>query len=327
MKIFFITRSHSELADGNSTILQSIKATLLGYPDLEEVKSLNEADVLLIQENNSYKNFNYITSILKDPVLSNHYHKVFTTNTDDCATGLFRGLYTSLPKSRFNPHLYAAVPYFEYPNELVFTKKSHAAPHYLASWRGNTKSNGVRLKLFQALLSKPAIRLEKTHSWLNHSSAEKETYVELIQQAKLSLCPAGWAPVSFRIYESMALGRCPVIIADNFVPPAGPNWMEFALFFPEKNVANLYPFLLQHEESYRILGKKAKEEWNSFFSHEKIKEYYAKSLYSLLTSNNAYSQDAELKRWRSFSFYWSNKWTVPQRAFNKLQKLKNKLSI
>ncbi|QIL75602.1 exostosin family protein [Hymenobacter sp. HDW8] len=299
-----------------------MKPLLLCFPDVEEVKSPTDADILLIQENNSFKNFNYITSILEDPLLCNCYHKVYTINTDDCATGLFRGLYTSLPKSRFNSNLYAAVPYLKYPNELVFlNNKQEIEPNYLASWRGNTKSNSVRSKLFRALSSIPSIHLEKTDSWLNHSFEEKQTYVELIQQAKFSLCPAGWAPVSFRIYESMALGKCPVIIADNFVPPKGPNWSDFALFFPEKHIANLYSFLLQHEESHQILGSKAQEEWNRFFSPEKINEFYTQSLHSLLVLNSASSQEAELKRWRSFNFYWSNNWTVPQRVFNKIRKL------
>lgn len=322
MKIFFIEGLHSELADIDSRILQNIKPSILCLSGVDEAKSASEADIILIQEKNSFKNSSYINSILKDTLLSNYYHKVFTINTDDCATGLFRGLYTSLPKSRFNPILYAAVPYFEYPNKLIFSNDyREIAPCYLASWRGNTKSNTVRLKLLKALDSMSDIRLEKTDSWLNHSSTEKETYVELIRQAKFSLCPAGWAPVSFRIYESMALGRCPVIIADNFVPPMGPNWSEFALFFPEKKVTDLYYLLLQYEESYQLLGKKALEEWNTFFGPEKIKEFYAKSLYSLLISCETTSQEAELKRWKSLSLYWSNKWTIPQRIFNKVRKL------
>ncbi|MDB5009963.1 MAG: hypothetical protein JWQ06_752, partial [Mucilaginibacter sp.] len=247
--------------------------------------------------------------------------KVFTINTDDCATGLLRGLYTSLPKYRFNSGIYTSVPYMQFPNDLVFTEGyNKITPKYLASWRGNAKSNKLRPKMVNLLESRSEYCIEKTDSWLNHNHDEMKDYVNLIRAAKFSLCPAGWAPVSFRIYESMALGRCPVIIADNFVPPKGPNWNDFALFYPEKDIMRLSSFLSHKEHLAYDLGKKAFNAWQQYFCRDVIKEYYANALLSLIRLTPKTSKEAEFKRWKSLSLNWNNNWTIPQRLINRVRK-------
>lgn len=322
MKIFFANRKCTELADDESRMLLQIKPRLLRRHQVSEVSSPDCADVILLQEKFSYKDFRYIDRLLCDPMVSKYTEKIFTINCDDCATGLLRGVYTSLPMSRFSAGIHAAVPYMEYPNELVFSNghKSHA-PSYLASWRGNTKSNAIRMNMISALKSDPAFCLETTDSWLNHQVDEKRTYVELMLSARFSLCPAGWAPVSFRIYESMALGRCPVILADDFVPPSGVNWRECALFYPEKKIAGLPAFLREHEHLHEELGTCALRVWNTAFAPGVVEDYVARVLVTLIESARSTTQSIEVKRWRSSRLYWSNKWTFPQRIMNKARRL------
>lgn len=324
MKLFFITNSLSDLANPDAKILKSVKNSLLLSTGVEEVFSPDYANAIIIQEKNSFKNFRYISELLEDPLVSKYPDKIFTINTDDCATGLLKGIYTCLPGSRFNAEVYRSVPYMEFPNEFVFANYSHyPEPIYLASWRGNTKSNKIRSKMIQLFQDNDRLCLESTDSWLNHNSHEKEDYVNLIRKSRFSLCPAGWAPASFRIYESMALGKCPVIIADQFVSPKGPNWKEFALFFPEKKIHKLSAFLLEHEHQADDLGKKALAAWEKHFSVEHISQYYADSLISLICSTPKVSKKKELEKWTSLKLQWSNKWTLPQRALNKIKKIKN----
>ena len=320
MKVFFLNNSISNLADEQSEMLEKIRPRLLLHDGIEEVFNPQKADVFIIQEKRSFKNFRYIKELLRDPLISKNAGKVFTINSDDCATGLLRGLYTSIPRTRFNPGLHVSVPYMEFPNELVYSNlKRNDTPQFLAGWRGNPKSSGLRKKLFQTFQNTPDFCLENTPSWLNHSLEEKGIYVDLILNAKFSLCPTGWAPVSFRIYESMALGRCPVIMADKFVPPIGPEWEEFALFLPEKKIKHLHGFLLEHEKKWSFLGRKAFEAWNGYFNSEAIVEYYAQSLINLVETTSFNSPEREFKRWNSLQIYWSNKWTIPQRAVNKIR--------
>lgn len=322
MKIFVVNKETSGLADKESRMLYRVMSELLTYESVQEVYSPDDADAVIIQERSSYKDFRYINDLLKDPIINKYIDKVFTINRDDCATGLLRGLYTSLPKSRYNPKVHVAVPYMEFPNELIFSKDYKLrTPAYLATWRGNTKSNKIRLRMIESLKARPEVRFETTDSWLNHQLDEKESYVDLMLNAKFSLCPAGWAPVSFRIYESMALGRCPVILADDFVPPSGPDWSEFALFYPQKRVSNLYNFLREQEPLSLQLGEKAQAAWKNFFGPQVVKKYYAQALFSLISSTPVSSKDNEIKRWNSFDLYWNNKWTIPQRILNKARNM------
>lgn len=322
MKLFFVNRSLSSLSDSRAQILHLIKSILLTNKDVEEVSDPEHSDAIIIQEENSFKNFHYIKRLQEDHLISAFPEKVFTINSDDCATGLLKGLYTCLPKLRFNNSIYTSVPYLEFPNNLIFEERSNnVIQRYLGSWRGNTKSNNLRAKMVRQLETNSEYCIERTESWLNHNRQEKEKYINTILSAKFSLCPAGWTHASFRIYESMALGRCPVIIADGFVPPEGPSWDEFAFFFPEKNINHLSSFLASNEHLALDFGKNAFNAWQKYFSPNLISEYYANALLSLIRTTPKSSKELEMKRWKSLRLHWSNNWTVPQRAWNKLDRL------
>lgn len=326
MKIFFADRQASALADEQSLSLYRTKQALLKFESIEEVQGPEQADIIIIQEQNSFKNFRYINDLLSDPLFIKYADRIFTINDDDCATGLLKGVYTSLPRYRFDENIHVAVPYMHFPNEQVFMPQQKFEPKLLASWRGNIKSNALRPRMFADLADRPGIIVQKTSSWLNHKEEEKADYVNLILNARFSICPAGWAPVSFRIYESMALGRCPVILADNFVPPDGPDWKSFALFFPEKKTNELYNHLVLKEEESLKLGQNAQENWETYFSDDRINEYYARALISILNNKRTSTNEEEFRRWKSVRLQWINEWTVPQRIINKAKRLTQKQS-
>jgi len=321
MKLFFVSKEHSELADA-SDFLDNIKNALLTYNFIEEVKDPDIADALIIHEEYSFKNFLQIKTLLTDRFISNYIPKIFTINFDDSATGLLKGLYSQIPKSRLNPKLHVAIPHAFYAvNELVFSGTyDNRAPKKLAGWRGNIVSNASRKKMVHFLQGKKDCQIEHTDSWWNHSLKEKEEYIDLILNSKFSLCPAGWTPSTFRIYESMALGRCPVIIADDFAPPIGPAWNQFALFYPENKLQNLYSFLIKNESSFYERGVKAKEAYTHFFRPENLPNYIASSLVNLISTPSTYTKESEIKRWCSLSFQWNNSWTLLQRFLNKIKK-------
>ncbi|MCP9199570.1 glycosyltransferase family 47 protein [Gramella sp. GC03-9] len=323
MKLLYLDSSISRLADPKGEVLKAIKMELGYREEVQEVFSPEMADAIIIQERSSFKNFRYRSELLADPVISEFPHKVFTLNSEDSATGLLKGLYTSLPRERFNSTENAIVPFMQFPNEYVFERLDEVpGAKYLASWRGNVKSNKLRRKLLELYQDDNRFLLETTNSWLNHSESEKRAYVRLILQSKFSLCPAGWAPVSFRIYESMALGRCPVIIADSYVPPAGPEWEKFSLFFPERKINRLASFLKENEYRAEDLGKKAFEAWEKYFNSDCITKYYADAVLALIKSNSELSRAREIERWNSLKLQWENGWTIPQRALNKIRNLK-----
>lgn len=320
MKFLFLTSYHSSLADEDSAILQKVKAALILNYGVEEVEDAEEADAIIIQEKFSFKNFNYMRDLVKDPYVLKYANKVYTINSDDWATGALKGLYTSIPIGRYNSRINCSIPYFGYPNNLIFDEYEDKLPTFLGTWRGNLVSNKVRRRMVN-VLDKKNFRLELTTSWLNHEQNEKEQYRDLLLAGKFSLCPAGWAPTTFRIYESMALKRAPVIISDEFIPPTGPHWNSFAIFIPQKNIKNIEEILREYESRSEELGEKANEAWKSFFAPDVIQNYYANALMSLINNQYKTTVDQELKRFRSFTLYWQNEWTLFQRLTNRMKKI------
>ena len=160
--------------------------------------------------------------------------------------------------------------------------------------------------------------METTDAWFNHEADEKEHYVDVLLSGKFSLCPAGWAPVTFRIYESMALGICPVILADDYVPPLGPDWPSFSIQIPEKYFSRIESILAQQEGHAAEMGRRAREAWDRYFSPNAIFGFYAKALLECVHSGGERSREGEFRRWRSWKMYWSNRWTLPQRLGIKL---------
>lgn len=324
MKLYFAGVCDSTLFHPHPTELSDVREIIAKEKLAEETASPFEADAIIIQENNEFKGADYVHQLVSDTFISTHLTKIFTVSADDSATGLFRGLYTSIPKVRFNQRFHRAIPYIRYTNGFVFSNECEIEPSYLAGWYGNVKSNRTRNVLLNNWQKNPLFLLKKTDSWYDHQLEEQKEYVELIKNSKFSLCPAGWAPPSPRIYESMALGRCPIIIADEFVRPYGPKWDEFALFYPQHCVTKIDSFLLQHEHRYKELGEKAKDAWDEYFAGDLIKRYCVNTLFELIQSTPSYTKEEEMNRWHSFGTYWKNKWTIPQRLLIKYNRLLKK---
>jgi hypothetical protein len=322
MKLFFVTKADSKLADDASRILKRMREALLETFNVQETRDPDLADALILQEKKSIKDFKYVHDLICDPVISKYAHKVFTVNEDKYATGLIRGLYTTLPKFRFNIEYHVAVPFMQYPNEYVLSNiGNEIKPCYLASWRGNINYNSLRKKMIDYHDHTHGILLEQTNCCFNYDSTEKIAFVTIVKNAKFSLCPAGSTPVNHRIYESMALGRCPVIISDQFVLPIGPKWKSCALFFRERDLINLESYLKIHESDHKKLGDNAFSEWQRHFSPNNIAKYYANALMSILQKPHSKSAEKEIQRWTSFGVYWNNKWTLPQRIMDRAKRI------
>jgi hypothetical protein len=91
-------------------------------------------------------------------------------------------------------------------------------------------------------------------------------FIDTILDAKFSLCPRGNGAGSYRLQESLALGRAPVIISDAWVPVAGLEWNRFAIFVSEDSLQNLPATLREHEPSWKEMGDLARQIYEGHFS-------------------------------------------------------------
>jgi hypothetical protein len=323
-RVYFIKPSDTPLADPNPALINVFRERLLRRDGFVEVTEPDAADHLVVNEPGFFKEWRYIKRLMSDPLIGRFPHKTITLSTDDSATGLLPGLYVALQANRFSKAIHRAVPYPELANPLV----AKSAPQtgiekkYLASWRGNIKSN-VRLRkgLIRHFGGNPRFCIETSENWFNHTGDEQRRYVELVQNSHFNLCPAGWAATTFRIFDSMALGVCPVILADLWEPPKGPKWEEFCIFVREKRFPKLETILDGHLSEAAERGQRAYAVWQEFFAGARMLDYYADAFSSLVATMPPSTPEREFTRWKSHAMYWSNRWTLPQRIMRRAKRL------
>lgn len=77
------------------------------------------------------------------------------------------------------------------------------------------------------------------------ANQNKQYYKRVLQSSRYSLCPSGAGPTSIRIYESLACGAIPIILADTFRFPRvkGVDWNECVVNIQEDNYKNMRDIL------------------------------------------------------------------------------------
>lgn len=77
------------------------------------------------------------------------------------------------------------------------------------------------------------------------SSQYKVYYNNVLKNSRFSLCPSGAGPSSIRIYESLACGAIPVILADTLQLPKlkGVDWSDCVIRIPERKYYDMRKIL------------------------------------------------------------------------------------
>lgn len=76
----------------------------------------------------------------------------------------------------------------------------------------------------------------------NHKNNTK-IYNNLLLKSRFSLCPSGAGPNSIRLWESMACGSIPVLLADTLELPYNIDWENTIIILPEKDINNIEAIL------------------------------------------------------------------------------------
>tara|TARA_B110000037_G_scaffold186209_1_gene216076 strand:- start:492 stop:1445 length:954 start_codon:yes stop_codon:yes gene_type:complete len=78
---------------------------------------------------------------------------------------------------------------------------------------------------------------------LNHNN-KTLIYNTVLLRSRYSLCPSGSGPNSIRLWESLAVGSIPILLADTLELPKHKLWDKAIVFLPEKNINNLENILI-----------------------------------------------------------------------------------
>ena len=251
-------------------------------------ESPEEADLILIAHpGNELSNKEYLTEIQSHNLITRYPDKCFSISFfKDKPLVLNRGVYES-PMSMWNKQkrVKTGAYLLRMFNPLIkeYCNSGHNSSQeekqYLASFIGRG-SHQIRHKLFNQKFNRKDIHVQDSShfsAWSKHSDKDKrvdyEQYLNILTKSKFAICPRGSGSSSIRLFEAMSLGVCPVIISDEWKPPAGPDWSEFSLFIKEREIDNLERVLAAFENKYYEMGKKAAAAFRTYFSDENYFDY------------------------------------------------------
>jgi hypothetical protein len=155
--------------------------------------------------------------------------------------------------------------------------------------------------------------------------AQKE-YADTLARSHFALCPRGMGFGSIRLFEVMEMGIAPVLLADKYALPPGPDWESFLLTIPERDYAQLPELLERHVGESEVRGQRAREAWEEFFAPEVVFDRMIDQLSEIrqrkVISESVYRRTWYLQKMRADTRSW-----VSNTARNGLSMLKRVRSL
>jgi hypothetical protein len=240
------------------------------------VSEPEEADIIFFTD----EGLSPVTDSLSDPLYRRHWDKCFIFAQSDYPIPLVPGLYASLGRWEYD-HSWCRTGFYVWDcpsrdSEIVYTRYDQIPfpenPRYLCSFAGSCQNARVRQKLKELQHPRYFVQDVNRDTITANTLGDREwikrlhdQYVALIGNSKFSLCPRGNGPNTFRLYESMAMGRAPVILADDWVAPPEIPWDEFSIRIPEHDCKSIFRILEEQEDRAKELGQRAREVWEECF--------------------------------------------------------------
>ena len=248
-------------------------ACLCRTEDLKFVSAPEIADLILVVdifETDLYR------GLRENRVWQKWPEKSFAYCEADSPPNFLHGLHSSASKARSGGGRFQACAYpvhqLCYPNPCPPAAEIAATPKDLLFSFTGRGSHRVRRQLFAQHFDCVDVIVENTSDYYHfvdepeHRARAGRRYWQLAARSKYALCPRGAGASTIRIFEMMRAGIAPVIIADDWLPPLGPAWEEFAVFVRENEVTSIYEKVKAHEDEYADRGDLARQAWDQYFS-------------------------------------------------------------
>lgn len=228
------------------------------------------ADIILFTESHESDD-PYMLTVARHPIWRRYEDKCFIYHDADWAVPVVRGVYPSIGQSDFQPERCRSGGYIARieSNEFIAYDPAPGPREFLYSFAGAANS-AVRVAILSQDHPRGCIS-ETTGRTLWDLKGDalleyKRGYVETIQHSQFVLCPRGYGPASYRLFETMEMGRVPVVLSDDWVPPDGPPWHECILRLPENSVPQIDHILASYSDRAEEMGRRAREVWQEWFS-------------------------------------------------------------
>ena len=244
--------------------------------DVHEVSgSPSDADLVLFVETlspSTYRN-HYFQHVRKHPVYRQFRAKSYLFASADKVVPFLPGVYASIERRWYSQAWTRSGHYLGVKEEPGWSYDPDPVPTRLFSFVGSACAHRIRARVME--LRHPDAFLVDTDAeqGLRHGArpqvAEpgfRERYLRSIVDSAFVLCPRGGGTSTFRLFETMMLGRVPVILSDQWVPPDGPDWDVFSLRVRESDVRRIPTLLEAKAADASSMGRAARAAWVDWFS-------------------------------------------------------------
>lgn len=200
--------------------------------------------------------------------------KCFLFSRYDFPVPLLPGVYPSIPKRWHNQKRTRSGPYLNaFDDNFLYAPSQRDEYKYLYSFVGQKTTHPLRRQMFD--LDHPQQFVFDTSDYWPYADLDAETkkkleerYVNAFQQSLFVLCPRGLGASSIRLFETLRMGRVPVIISDDWVPPNGPDWDTCSIRVGESSIATIPRLLERYADQGVDMGAQARTVWETWFSKE-----------------------------------------------------------
>jgi hypothetical protein len=221
----------------------------------------DDADLILFVETSAAAG-PYFERVRRHPLYRRRRDHSYVFSSTDRVVPVVPGVFASITQADYLEAWTRSGHYLGVKERGAIRYEADVEPSLLFSFAGSRANSAVR----EAILSLPSddARIQDTRD----APLDQAAYVDSIREAAFALCPRGGGTSSFRLFEAMLLGRAPVIIADGWVPPAGPDWDSFSIRVAESDVASTPAVLGARRAEAAAMGRAAHEAWRDWFSPE-----------------------------------------------------------
>lgn len=176
------------------------------------------------------------------------------------------------------PHATIGSKYLSIPHYPVCVDKSKIKENrtMLFSFVGSIQTHEIRRGL---TIIYPKNCFDSGYLWgldpaIPNKDAHREKYIEMLGDSEFSLCPRGTGISSVRLFESMAMGAIPVIIADGYKPPMHTviDWSTISISVPSNRISKIGQSLQQSfsKEKINEMRKRMTAAYEEYFSPERF---------------------------------------------------------
>jgi hypothetical protein len=241
----------------------------LARTDRFQVHSLEDrpedADLILFVETSTCAG-PYFQSVRRHPVFKQLHERCFVYCATDLIVPVVPGIFPSISRRDYLRAWSRAGGYVGVRERPGLEFEPRRDPTRLFSFVGSSATHPVRRRLME--LSHPDALLVDTSRPGETTPGGESGYRDAMLDSAFVLCPRGGGPATFRLMETLMMGRAPVILSDEWCAPTGPDWDEFSLRVPERE-AEAVPALLEANASRAAeMGRKARQAWLDWFGPE-----------------------------------------------------------